>query len=231
MKKMHILYEDKNLLIIDKPAKQLTIATEKNKTSSLYYEASQYVKKQYPKNKIFIVNRLDRDTSGLVVFAKNEELKTYLQNNWDKVALRRKYMAVVEKDVKDKGKTLQYYLQEDKFLNVHVTRKEEGKLAITKFETIYHKRAYSLLDIEIFTGRKHQIRVSLKEYGHPIIGDKKYNAKSNPLGRLGLHAYHLTLKVPYQKDPLVIECKVPKEFMKMFESEEENGKITESHRQ
>ena len=153
MKKIHILYEDKNILIVDKPSKQLTVGTEKNKTSSLYYEASLYVKKQYPKNKVFIVNRLDRDTSGIVVFAKNEELKNYLQNNWDKVALSRKYIAVVEKNVKDKQKTLQYYLQEDKFLNVHVTENNKGKLSITEFTTLKHKRAYSLLDISIKTGR------------------------------------------------------------------------------
>ena len=231
MKKLDILYEDKELLIVNKPAKLLTIATEKRESNTLYSMASFYVKKQYPKNKVFIVNRLDRDTSGIVVFAKNEELKNYLQNNWDKVALNRKYIAVVEKNVKDKQKTLQYYLQEDKFLNVHVTDKNKGKLAITEFTTLNHKKAYSLLDISIKTGRKHQIRVSLKEYGHPIIGDKKYGAKSNPLGRLGLHAYELSLQLPYCKEPLTVESKIPKEFLKIFESEVKDGEITESHRQ
>ena len=96
MKKIHILYEDKNILIVDKPSKQLTVGTEKNKTSSLYYEASLYVKKQYPKNKVFIVNRLDRDTSGIVMFAKNEKVKTSYQTNWNEIVKTRKYAAIVE---------------------------------------------------------------------------------------------------------------------------------------
>ncbi len=219
MKKLDILYEDKELLIVNKPAKLLTIATEKRESNTLYSMASFYVKKQYPKNKVFIVNRLDKDTSGIVVFAKNEKLKHYLQENWQECALQRLYMGVVEGRVKGSS-TLQYYLAENNRLNVYITDKEHGKLCTTKFKTIKSSRAYSLLDIEILSGRKHQIRVSLSEYGYPLIGDKKYGSHKNPIGRLGLHCYKLTLHVPYRKDDIVVETKIPKEFLKIFEGGE-----------
>ena len=110
MKKLDILYEDKELLIVNKPAKLLTIATEKKESNTLYSMASFYVKKQYPKNKVFIVNRLDRDTSGIVVFAKSEKLKHFLQEHWHECATKRQYIGVVEGRVKDKKATLKYYL-------------------------------------------------------------------------------------------------------------------------
>lgn len=220
MKKLDILYEDKELLIVNKPAKLLTIANEKKESNTFYSMASFYVKKQYPKNKVFIVNRLDRDTSGIVVFAKNEKLKHFLQDHWQECATKRQYIGVVEGRVKDKKATLKYYLTEDKRLNVHVTNKELGKLCTTKFKVINQTRVYTLLDIEILSGRKHQIRVSLSEYGYPLIGDKKYGASKNPIGRLGLHCYHLSLHVPYRKDNVEIETKIPKEFLKIFESGE-----------
>jgi len=114
MKKMDCLYEDKELLLVNKPAKLLTVGTEKIKEKTLYFEASTYVKKKYPKNKVFIVNRLDKDTSGIVVFAKNQELKKYLQNNWNEVASIREYLAIVEGCVKQDSATLKSYLKEDK---------------------------------------------------------------------------------------------------------------------
>lgn len=216
-KKMDILYEDKNLLIINKPAKLLTVGTTKEKEHTLYHEASLYVKKQYPKNKVFIVNRLDKDTSGIVVFAKNEELKKLLQDNWNTYAKKRIYTAIVEgKMPKNKDKLVDY-LWEDKFFKVHLTNdKQKGKKAITTYEVLKYYHTYSMLNIQIFTGRKNQIRLQLANINAPIIGDKKYDAKRNPIGRLGLHATKLVLEVPGYKETLVIEAKVPKEFTNMF---------------
>ncbi len=212
MKKLNIIYEDKNLLVIDKPPKQLTIKTNKNESHTLYEEASLYVKKQYPKNKVFIVNRLDKDTSGLVVFAKNETLKKELQDNWNNLA-RRYYIAIVEGNMPSTKGKLKSYLKEDNYLKTHSTNNPQtGKLAITNYEVIDKVNGYNTLRINIETGRKNQIRAQLSETSHPIVGDKKYNAHKNPLSRLGLHAYFLELNVPGYKEPLKLITKIPESF-------------------
>ncbi len=216
-KKLNILYEDKDLLIINKPAKLLTIATFKEKENTLYQEASAYVKKQYPKNKIFIVNRLDKDTSGIVVFAKNENTKNFLQEDWNKNAKIREYIAIVEGKMTSQQGTIKNYLFEDKTLYVHEKkygRKEE--YAITHYQVLKTTNKYSLVKINIETGKKNQIRVHLKGLGFPIIGDKKYGATKNPLGRLGLHASFIELHLAKDK-VLKIECPAPKEFYQIIE--------------
>ncbi len=216
-KKLDVLYEDKNLLIINKPTKVLTVGTDKNKIHTLYFEASEYVKKQHPKNKVFIVNRLDRDTSGIVVFAKNEKLKKELQNNWQDWAKNREYICVVMGHLKKPSGIIKNYLFEDKRLMVHETNDpKKGVLAITKYQVLKTSKAYSMLKINILTGRKNQIRVHLKGLDHPIIGDKKYKAKKNPISRLGLHASKLELDIPILKKHIIVLSNVPKEFEKLF---------------
>ncbi|MBQ9833945.1 MAG: RluA family pseudouridine synthase [Bacilli bacterium] len=208
MKKLDIIYEDKELLVVNKPTKKLTIATEKNKYNTLYHEAREYVKKQNPKNKIFIVHRLDEQTSGIVLFAKNEKLKYLLQKNWQKYD--REYIALVEGKLIGKG-TVKSYLKESKTLQVYSTNDSKlGKLAITNYESIQSNKNYSLVKINIETGRKNQIRVHLSDLGHPIVGDKKYNAKTNILNRLGLHANKLEIIHPLTKKKLIFEAKLPK---------------------
>lgn len=214
-KKMDIVYEDKELLVINKPAGVLTIATDKEKFRTLYHEAREYVKKQNPKNKIFIVHRLDKDTSGIVVFAKNEKLKKELQTDWNALAYIREYIAVVEGKVMKNNDTLKSFLKEDKTYQVRSSKK--GELAITNYEVISKTKAYSLLKIRIDTGRKNQIRVQLSESGYPIVGDKKYGCTKNPMGRMGLHASVLGLKIKNKE--YLFRAKVPLEFKRMFESE------------
>ena len=211
-KKLTIAFEDKNLLIVDKPAKLLTIGTTKEKERTLYHEVLTYLHKK--NQKAFIVNRIDKDTSGLVVFAKNEETKNKMQDNWSKVI--RKYYAVCEGKIKNKG-IIEEYLTEDKNLNVYATTKDKGKLAITKYNPLKLTSTYTLLDIEILTGRKNQIRVGLSNLKHPIIGDKKYGAKSDPIRRMGLHASKLELIHPITNEKLVLEAKIPLEFYKIFD--------------
>lgn len=215
-KKMDILYEDKELLVVNKPAGLLTIATEKEKFHTLYHEAREYVKKQNPKNKVFIVHRLDKDTSGIVVFAKQEKLKKELQENWNKTAYLREYLVIVEGRIEKKKETLKSYLKEDKMHQVHSTRLG-GNLAITHYETLASTKAYSLLKINIETGRKNQIRVQLSELGHPIVGDKKYGSKKNPMGRMGLHASRLRLGMKHKE--FLWNAKIPVEFKRIFETE------------
>lgn len=211
MKKLDIIYEDKNLLVLNKPAGLLTIGTDRVREHTLFHMASDYVKKQYPKNKVFIVNRLDKDTSGLVVFAKNEKFKKNLQKHWNEW-VEREYIAILEgRILEDKG-TIQNYLWEDKTLMVHETdNSKRGDLAITHYQVAVRKKGYTVVNIKIETGRKNQIRVHMCGMGHPIIGDKKYGAKKNPIGRLGLHANKLNISIPHYKD-FILECKLPKEF-------------------
>ena len=213
MKKMHIIYEDKELLVVDKEAKKLTMATEKKESNTLYHEAREYVKKQYPKNKIFIVHRLDKDTSGLVIFAKNEQKKLSLQNNWSKV--KREYYCIVEGHLSKKKDTLKSYLIETKTLDIYETKdSKKGKLAITEYEVLKENKNYSLLKISIKTGRRNQIRVQLSSIGHPIVGDKKYSSKSDPIHRLCLHAYLLDFNEKNKN--YHFETKYPKEFARII---------------
>ena len=216
MKKIVILYEDKDLIAVSKPAKLLTISTDKEKTHTLYQEVSAYVKKQHPKNKVFIVHRLDRDTSGIVVFAKNEKMKQILQAEWQERALVREYVAIVTGAMPMKKGIIKNYLYEDKTLYVRATSDpKRGKLAITEYEVLAKNKKYSLVKICIKTGRKNQIRVHLKDLGYPIVGDKKYGDKKTSAGRLLLHASYLKLLLPNGK-VLEITAKLPKK-MQMFE--------------
>lgn len=212
-KKMDIVYEDKYLLIINKPSKLLTVATAKEKEKTLFHEASMYVKKKHKSNKIFIVNRLDKDTSGIVVFAKNEKSKKILQDNWDKCAIRREYIALVKGIIKTKKDTLKNKLVETKTNLVYIDEKsKEGKLAITSYEVIKEINGNSLLNIEIKTGRKNQIRVQLNNINHPIVGDMKYGKNKSFYNRLMLHANKLILMHPITNEKLELECQLPKEF-------------------
>ena len=167
--KIKILYEDKYLLIVNKPNNLLTIATSKEKENTMYHKVLLYLRKK--NQKVFIVHRLDKDTSGLIIFAKSEKIKRYLQDNFSEII--RKYMAIVEGIPAKKQDTIKSYLAETKTNLVYITNAKSGKLAITNYKVILEKNNYSLLDIEIKTGRKNQIRVQLNSIGHPILGDKK----------------------------------------------------------
>lgn len=206
MKKLNILYEDKYLIIVYKRHGLLTISRDNHNDLNIYDEVKEYEKKKNPKNKIFIVHRLDKDTSGLVLFAKNEKIKYALQNNWDKVI--RKYYAVVEKEVLE-NKNLINYLQESKTGEVFVTNnKVMGKKSITKYEVLSKNNKCSLLDIEIKTGRKNQIRVQLAYILHPIIGDKKYGNTKNK--ELLLQAYYLKFNHPVDNKEIIIKTDIEK---------------------
>lgn len=212
-KPLDIVYEDKDIIVINKPAGLLTIATEKENERTAYHMLMEYVKCGNQNNRIFIVHRLDRDTSGLLVFAKNEQFKLLLQENWADIVTERGYVAVVEGVLKDKERTITSWLKETKthlMYSSGVTG--DGLCAITRYEVIKSSSAYSLLSISLETGRKNQIRVHMKDIGHPIAGDKKYGAAGNPLKRLCLHANLLEFNHPVTKELMRFETKVPKQF-------------------
>lgn len=216
-KKMDLIYEDKELLAINKPSKLLTIATNKEKNNTLYRKASDYVKKQNPKNKIFIVHRLDKDTSGIILFAKNEQIKNKLQMTWKNNPPIREYLAIVEGNLTKSRGTIINYLKESKTLEVYDTKNEQfGKKSVTHYEILETKKNISLLKINIETGRKNQIRVALSSINHPILGDKKYKATKNPYGRLTLHASKLCIIHPSTKKEITLLSKIPKEWKKDF---------------
>lgn len=216
-KKLDIIYEDKYIIAINKPSKLLTIASNKEKEKTLYHEVSEYVKKKHKSNKIFIVHRLDKDTSGVVLFAKDESIKRKLQDNWDKIALKREYIALVYGKVKEKEKVLKNKLVETKTNLVYIDDNSKfGKLAITKYNLIKYVNNNSLLNIEILTGRKNQIRVQLSNIGNPIIGDIKYGLKKSFYNRLMLHANKLEIIHPFTGENLVLDAKLPKEFKSLI---------------
>lgn len=220
MKKLDIIYEDKEILVLNKPTKKLTVATDKEQNRTLYHEAREYIKKQNPRNKIFIVHRLDKDTSGVILFAKNERLKKLFQDNWDYLCQKREYIAIVEGKPNKKKDTVKSYLAETKTLQVYSTDdQKKGRLAITEYEMLESNKSYSLVKINIKTGRKNQIRVHMSDIGCPIVGDKKYNSKTNPINRLGLHASILEIKHPITKKIMKFEAKVPKIMTLMFGGE------------
>jgi len=208
--KLDILYEDKEIIVINKPSNLLTIGTEKDKDNNLYRKVSDYVKKQHKSNKIFIVHRLDKDTSGIIVFAKSEQNKMILQRNWEKS--KRLYVALVEGKVNNSG-TIKNWLKETKTLYTYSSNtKNDGKLAITKYKPKKNNKQYTLLDIEILTGRKNQIRVHMKDISHPIVGDKKYGSKKNPIRRMCLHATYISFQHPKTKKTMEITSRYPNIF-------------------
>ena len=214
--KLDIIYEDKYLIVVNKPSGLLTISTDKVKDDTLYHQVYTYLKQKYKGNKVFIVHRLDKDTSGLALFAKSELVKYKLQDNWDNA--KRFYYAIVNGVVKKNKDTIKTYLKETKSLLVYSSNdKIHGKIAITNYEKINSNSKYTLLNIEIKTGRKNQIRVHLNDIGHSIVGDKKYGIKNNPLKRLCLHAYRLEFIHPVTGEKIILESKYPKIFNKLIE--------------
>jgi RluA family pseudouridine synthase len=212
-----IIFEDDDFIVIEKPAGLLTIASVTEKTKTAYYQLNEFLKLRTPRTRerIFIVHRLDRDTSGLIVFAKNEKVKRRLQEGWKEVEKR--YYAVVEGTPVKKEGGIRSRLSETKSLKVYSSRhSDRAKLSETKYRVVKAGREYSLLDILLETGRKNQIRVHLSDIGHPVAGDKKYGAKTDPLGRLGLHSYRLMFKHPVSGAPLCFESKLPSRFDRLI---------------
>jgi 23S rRNA pseudouridine1911/1915/1917 synthase len=211
-----IVFEDDDLIVIEKPAGLLTIASRAEKRKTAYYQLNEFFKLRTPRTRerVFIVHRLDRDTSGLIVFAKNENVKRRLQEDWKEVEKR--YYALVEGAPLKKEGVIERRLSETKSLKVYIDCHSDGaKRSTTKYRVVKTGRQYSLLDILLETGRKNQIRVHLSHIGHPVAGDKKYGAKTDPLGRLGLHSYFLMFKHPVTGAPLSFESKLPRRFYRL----------------
>ena len=204
-----ILYEDMHIIVVNKPSGLLTIATDKEKSETLYHKVREYLKVKNKNAKVFIVHRLDKDTSGVVLLAKDEETKNMLQDGWNSNA-HRSYVAVVHGKLKNKSDRSIQYLKETKTNLVYVSK--DGLEAITNYNVVKENDKYTLVAIDIETGRRNQIRVLFNSMGNPIVGDKKYFIKKDNEKRLYLHANRLQVYYPHKKEVMLFETKTPIEF-------------------
>ena len=218
MKGIKVVYEDEYLIAVEKASGILSIATDKEREKTAYNIVKNYVKSRNPLEKLFIVHRLDRETSGVMIFAKTEKMQQILQTNWQKMVLERTYVAVVEGKVEKNNDTIVSYLKENSaFVTFSSDKEIEGsKKAITHYTVLKRSKGFSLVEANIETGRKNQIRVHMQSLGHSIVGDKKYGATTNPLGRLGLHAKSIIFKHPKTGKVLSFQTGIPAKFSGMF---------------
>ena len=213
-----IVFEDDHLIVVNKPSGLLTIATEKEKERTLYHIVRDYVISKNPRGRIFIVHRLDKDTSGIVLFAKDEKMKNQLQEHWNEYVSLREYTAIVSGHPKEESGQIVQYLKETKTNLVYVSRHEDGKKAITNYSTVKSSKHYSMLKITIDTGRKNQIRVAFASKKTPIVGDKKYGDKTKS-NRLFLHANRLKIYYPVIRKDILFEIAIPNEFKKFISND------------
>ncbi len=215
---MEILYEDKDVLVVNKPAGLLTVGTKTNKTRTVYYTLTDYVRKGCLKsrNRIFTVHRLDQWTSGVLVFAKSEEIKLRLQARWKET--EKKYLAVVYGRPAQKEGIITSYLAENKAFVVYSTPDPaKGKLSHTAYKVLKETGRFSLLEITLLTGRKNQIRVHLADNGNPVVGDRKYGNSADDHRRLALHSKSISFKHPATGRQMTFQTKLPDYFIKLLE--------------
>ncbi len=217
---LSILHEDDDLIVIRKEAGLLSIATEQEKELTAYRQLMDYVKKQDARQRVFILHRLDRDTSGVMMFAKSEQVQKKMQDAWKDVVLERVYVALVEGQVREPEGRIESWLKENAAMKMYSSpRPNDGQHAITHYKLLRSNRRYSLLEVRLETGRKNQIRVHMQDFGHPIAGDKKYGAKTKPIGRLGLHASVLAFLHPSTGREMRFKADIPKTFLSVFKEE------------
>lgn len=206
-----IVWEDENLIVVNKREGLLSVANAKVKERTAYHLLSDYLKKEDPRNKIFILHRLDRETSGLMMFARNRGVQEKMQSDWNNMITDRSYVAVVEGRPEKDSDLLVSNLVENAGMQVYVVA-EGGKEAVTRYKMLRSNDRYSLLELTLETGRKNQIRAQLQEIGHPIAGDPKYGATTNPGGRLMLHARKLHFIHPVSGEIMRFDTQVPATF-------------------
>jgi len=221
-----IVFEDDDIIVVDKIPGLLTIGCHSERERTAHFFLNEYVKKGNPKsrNRVFIVHRLDRDTSGLMVFAKNENAKRYLQDHWQECSKR--YVAVVHGILPEKEGVITSYLFEHKSFRVYsVKDPEQGKFSKTGYKVIQESDRFSLLEVELFTGRKNQIRVHFAESGHPVAGDQIYGPDDKSLKRLALHAASLKITHPHSHKEMLFETEIPRYFKFLLKSPQAGKKI------
>lgn len=212
-----ILYEDAELIAINKPAGLLSVATDAQRSVTAWRQVTDYLQIRNKRARAYVVHRLDRDTSGVLLFAKNDKLRLALQERWNELVTCRGYLAVVSGAPPKEEDTIRTWLLENRAHIVYSAPKSKGgKEAVTRYRVLERRRGFALLDVEIDTGRKNQIRVHMADLGRPVVGDKKYGDGSDPLRRLGLHAGRLELTHPVTGRELSFTAPTPREFERLF---------------
>lgn len=218
--KRNILFENGEFLVVDKPAGLLSVESDDERLSA-YYLAQEYLRGKAAGERAYVLHRIDKETSGVLAFAKDVKIHSMLRMRWNELVLKREYYAVVSGVFNEKSGEIVSYLKEDKNHMVYAAARGEGKRAVTKYETVRENGEFSLLRVEIESGRKNQIRVAMKAAGRPVVGDEKYGYVASPLKRLGLHASSLCLKHPVTGEIMCFSSPVPREMFTMFNN---NGK-------
>ncbi|MGO4543523.1 RluA family pseudouridine synthase [Paenibacillus sp. 2TAB23] len=214
-----ILFEDEHIIVIKKESGLLSISSDSAPENEVtaYRQLTAHVRLENSKNRIFVVHRLDRDTSGVMMFAKSEAVQQQLQNSWQGTVQERIYVALVEGAVKKEKGTISSWLKESKTLKMYSSSyPNDGLHAVTHYKVLRSNKSFSLLEVQLETGRKNQIRVHMEDIGHPVVGDKKYGAKSRTIGRLGLHARVLAFTHPVTGKLVRFETDIPKLFLRPF---------------
>lgn len=214
-KGIKVIYDDRDLIVIHKSSGLLSVETDAVKENTAHYLLTNYIRKGNPKAKaeLFVVHRLDRDTSGLLIFAKTAEVLDNFIEQWKDV--KKTYTALVHGNLKEKSGIIESYLVENSVYRVRsVMDPDVGEYARTGYKVIKESEDYSLLEIDLLTGKKHQIRVHFSEMGHPVVGDKKYGSDSR--GRMALHALSIRFKHPFSNEEMFFETRIPRHFWNYF---------------
>lgn len=220
-----LVYEDKDLVVIEKNIGILSMSSSSHQfcVKTLLDE---YFKRRHFKCTAHIVHRLDRETSGLMIYAKSLEVKRILEENWHDLVTDRRYIAVVSGKMEREGGTISSWLKDNKAFITHSSPTDNGgKFAVTHFHTLETRDRYSLVELKLETGRKNQIRVHMQDIGHPVIGDPKYGDGNNPIGRLGLHAFRLNFFHPITNERMEFETPYPSSFRKLFYDDEIESEV------
>lgn len=210
---LDIIYEDSDFIAINKPAGLLAVLSDKELEETAYNLVSLYLRPQ--KKRPYVIHRIDKETSGVLVFTTNIKLQSRLRLDWNKYVKFRGYIAICEGTLENKQGTIKNYLAQNQYNLVYVSNNPSDKLAITNYRVLKENKNASLLDINIDTGRKNQIRVAFANLGHPILGDDKYGHKET-FKRLALHASRLTFVNPYTNKEIDIKAKTPSIFYSLF---------------
>lgn len=211
-----IIYEDYDVIVINKREGLLSVGTAGDKENTAYHHINMYVHKQGRGHHIYVVHRLDRKTSGVMMFAKSMAARDALRSNWNNMVIERSYYAVVEGVPQYRKDSIKSYLTEDKMLKIHSSFiNNGGQMAVTSYEVLQDNGDYALCKLNLDTGRKNQIRVQMSAIGHPVAGDAKYDAQTNPLKRVCLHAATLQFIHPKTGKLMKFEVPVPGGFFKI----------------
>jgi 23S rRNA pseudouridine1911/1915/1917 synthase len=214
---LQIVYEDRYLIVVHKAEGLLSVNTERQKERTAYSILTEYVQRSGRQRRLFIVHRLDRETSGLMMFAKDEQTQHALRDNWKTLVTDRRYVALVHGEMeRDEGMVHSWLT--DRTLYVSSSPYDDGgREAVTYYRTIKRGNGYSLVELKLDTGRKHQIRVHMQDIGHPVVGDARYGREDapNPVGRLALHAFKLCFRHPVTAENMQFETPYPMSFKRV----------------